>query len=187
MTSALVKTLYRAKDGSRFTEQDAQVIGTALRRLEDEDALEPARVVAEAKAPASPLHSYFEWDEKRAANRYRYAQAREMMRSIYVVTRGAKGNSNIRTFIPVTVQTAPRRPYPEAPTPLRGSPGYEFTQNPEELKRQLLLATRQWRSFVTRYGPYLKISPEFAARFGEIIQLSFTVPGLADDESTKQL
>ena len=50
-------------------------------------ALSPRLVVDTARAPDHPLHSRFQWDDKKAGERYRLLQAAEMIRSIRVVYR----------------------------------------------------------------------------------------------------
>ncbi len=41
-------------------------------------------VVKDAAAPSSPLHGFFEWDDKVAGHRYRLDQARELIRSVRI-------------------------------------------------------------------------------------------------------
>jgi hypothetical protein len=45
----------------------------------------PAQVVEAARDPANPLHEEFEWDDSVAAEQWRLAQARTLIRSIRVV------------------------------------------------------------------------------------------------------
>jgi len=57
----------------------------ALRGIEDEGGrIAPADVVAAARAPESPLHGFFEWDDSEAAHRYRLDQARSLIRRVVV-------------------------------------------------------------------------------------------------------
>jgi hypothetical protein len=60
----------------------------ALLELEDEHGrLTPELVVKAAAAPDHPLHSEFEWNDSVAAQRFRLAQARTLIRSVrYVET-----------------------------------------------------------------------------------------------------
>lgn len=44
----------------------------------------PTDVVQEAASTSSPLHDYFEWDDSKAANRYRLFQAANLIRTIKV-------------------------------------------------------------------------------------------------------
>jgi hypothetical protein len=56
----------------------------ALRALAERGELTPARVVEDAADEASPLHSYFEWDDEKAAHAHRFAQARALIRRVRV-------------------------------------------------------------------------------------------------------
>jgi EAL domain-containing protein (putative c-di-GMP-specific phosphodiesterase class I) len=46
--------------------------------------LTPEAVVKEAADPASPLHRYFEWDNRKAAHQFRIEQARRLIRSVEI-------------------------------------------------------------------------------------------------------
>jgi hypothetical protein len=71
----------------RIKRAGPQVIGEALEaiRLEHAGELHPQAVVEGARPPESPLHRYFEWNDKKAADAYRVDQARALIRSIRVV------------------------------------------------------------------------------------------------------
>ncbi len=57
----------------------------ALEALRDQDGyLRPESVVAAARDPDSPLHSYFTWDDVDAAHKHRLDQARALIRSVRV-------------------------------------------------------------------------------------------------------
>jgi len=63
----------------------SQAIKDELQRLATlYGRLEPKQVIEAARDPASPLHSYFEWDDRVAAERYRENQARTLIRSVTV-------------------------------------------------------------------------------------------------------
>lgn len=61
----------------------------AIKRLEEierrDDTLRPSAIVAEAQDPESPLHEYFEWDDRKAAADWRLNQARELIRKVRLV------------------------------------------------------------------------------------------------------
>lgn len=59
-------------------------IRLALAKLERDGKLTPKGVVAAARDPAHPLHSYFEWDDAQAAAAYREDQARQLIRSVNI-------------------------------------------------------------------------------------------------------
>src|SRR4030042_4975195 len=50
-----------------------------LQGLVKDGEIKPRDVVAEAKDEASPLHKYFEWDDKVAGDGYRLTQARDLI------------------------------------------------------------------------------------------------------------
>lgn len=65
---------------------DAQVIGEALEAIADQNDghVTPAAVVAAARAKGSPLHQFFEWDNRKAADAWRLDQARSLIRVVAV-------------------------------------------------------------------------------------------------------
>lgn len=75
---------YFASAGSKFTKDDAQVIGPALTSLAEQGQMSDSTIVEVARSPNSPLHAYFEWDDPKAAHYYRLGQAQEMVREIRV-------------------------------------------------------------------------------------------------------
>ena len=53
-------------------------------------SLSPAVVLDAAKNEDSPLHKYFEWDDRKAAHLYRLTQAREIIGLCVLVESGAR-------------------------------------------------------------------------------------------------
>lgn len=92
---------YEWADGSRFqagANADAAAVGTHLEvlRAEGKGELTPDAVVADARNPNSPLHSHFEWDNGKAAEQHRLAQARRLIRAV-VVTYVMSDHPAVRT------------------------------------------------------------------------------------------
>ncbi|HUD75319.1 MAG TPA: hypothetical protein VMQ76_09630, partial [Terracidiphilus sp.] len=58
------------------------VIIDALRAIADKNGglLLPEKVVEAARPVSSPLHSWFEWNDNKAAENYRIWQARQLIR-----------------------------------------------------------------------------------------------------------
>ncbi len=79
--------------GSRFTEEQAQVIGPELERLAARGRATEMDIVHAATDPRSPLHPFFEWDNSEAARKYRLLQAREMARAVQVRVRTEQGRT----------------------------------------------------------------------------------------------
>ena len=70
-----------------MNKEQKDTIRQCLLDLEKENGrLTPESVVASAKNKDSLLHSFFEWDTKKAANAFWLAQARELITSVMVVT-----------------------------------------------------------------------------------------------------
>lgn len=96
---------YVWKEGVRYS-VDAQAVGELLETLEyKHGALTPDLVVREARKKTSPLHSCFEWDDSIAAEKYRKHEARNLTRSVLVVTQQV--SEPVRAFhnVPITFKT----------------------------------------------------------------------------------
>lgn len=80
--------IYRVRRGARIPKDaDPQKIGERFVVLREQlgRALSARDLVDDAAAPTSPLHPAFEWDQNVAADEYRLAQARLLLRSIIEV------------------------------------------------------------------------------------------------------
>ena len=66
---------------------EANVVGNELDRIHQKHgALRPNDVVDEAKPEDAPLHPVFEWDDEVAGQQWRVHTARNLIRSVHVVT-----------------------------------------------------------------------------------------------------
>lgn len=86
MSSSLRK--YQFVDGARTPKGvKAQEIGSAIDSLKAERGgkITAEDVLNAARDEGSPLHSCFEWNERKAAHEYRLVQARTLLRSIEIV------------------------------------------------------------------------------------------------------
>ena len=90
MTTNLRLT-FQVTPGARIRKADAAVIGNALERLKTSGPLTAERVLDDASNVRSPLHKYFEWDNQKAAHKWRLEEARRLIRSVEVVISDAKG------------------------------------------------------------------------------------------------
>lgn len=95
-TTEIVRT-YKAAPGARFSDKKAAQIGVVLEKMGD--SVTPVEVVNEARKKTSPLHDQFEWDDKKAAGKWRLQQARHILGHINVVVTMPGGESSqIRAF-----------------------------------------------------------------------------------------
>jgi hypothetical protein len=78
---------YAFRDGSRVSNISPQVVGNELDRIhEKHGALKPTNVVEEARPEEAPLHPVFEWNDSIAAEEWRLHTARNLIRSVQVIT-----------------------------------------------------------------------------------------------------
>lgn len=86
-TEARIK--FVAVVGARMSDGAAQRYGEELYRLHREEHinLTAESVLGEAKEVESPLHDYFEWNTRTAADQYRLHQARKLLHSIAFVVK----------------------------------------------------------------------------------------------------
>ena len=80
------KKRFRYKEHAR-TPVKAEIVGEELERLiaKSNNQITPADIVKAAKSKKSPIHNCFEWDNTKAAKKYREDQARYLLRVIVVI------------------------------------------------------------------------------------------------------
>lgn len=81
---------YEFIEGARFqsgAHGDANAVGKHLELLKEQfkGELTPQDILDDAKNHNSPLHSYFEWDDGKAAEQHRLGQARSLIRTVVAV------------------------------------------------------------------------------------------------------
>lgn len=133
---------------------DAQTAGNELQRIYERDGvIEPETVVLESESPSAPLHSCFEWDNEKAAHKYRITQAQGIIRAIVAVDETEK-SPETRAFVSV------ERKYHPVSVVIR---------NPE--KRDILLqnALNELHWFEKKYNSLCELSGVFSA-IKEVIQ-----------------
>lgn len=95
----MIAKVYTVKPGTRMSENDAQLVGVELQKIADGKVVTPSQIVKAAKAKESPLHKFFEWNDKVAANKYREWQARYIMCTVMV----KEEDKEVRAFQSVSV------------------------------------------------------------------------------------
>lgn len=76
--------VYRFEDPEKYHGIDPQPVGEALAALRTDGEIDAVRVVEAAAESSSPLHPLFEWDDTRAAKKYRLLTARMLIRNVVV-------------------------------------------------------------------------------------------------------
>jgi len=131
----------------------AQIVGEELERIEKEAGdISPRLLVGHARAATSPLHSFFEWDDKAAAEEYRVEQARGLIQAVVVKAfDGAEARTPVRAFVNVGTQEG------------RGYFGIATVMSDEEKRFQMIEQARseivQWRE---RYRALQEFSKVFS-------------------------
>jgi len=114
---------------------------------EDYGRLTPKVVVEAARDPRNPLHNKFEWDDSVAGQKYREAQAQELIRSVRIsyFPAGDKAPNSIRAFHAVYRQDQ-GHVY---------EPAEDIIDDPlarqmllRDMQRDWLLMKQRWESFV---------------------------------------
>lgn len=106
--------------------------------------LTPALVVVAARAETHPLHSRFEWDDSVAGERYRQAQASELIRAVRIAYVDGKGRGqSVRAYQSVRGQTG-----------YRYEPTADVAADPVLSQIVLMDMRREWKALQARYGHF---------------------------------
>lgn len=83
----------------------AQVAGEHLKELEQENggAISPALVLDDSRPSEAVLHPCFEWDDGKAAEKYRLGQSKELIGNL--VTIRNYDNDKVRAQAPIEIRT----------------------------------------------------------------------------------
>lgn len=83
-----------------YAKVSAQEAGEELARIECEHGgLTPELVVDASREESAPLHPVFEWDDKKAAERYRIVQAGSLIRNVTVKIEEVPRMEPVRAFV----------------------------------------------------------------------------------------
>lgn len=147
--------IYQFRAGYSLPGVTPQVVGDTLKELEAKNSVvTPSAVVEVAKPKNAPLHSCFEWNDSKAAERFRLDQARLIIRSVEVV-RMLEGGKEERQlgFVSIAVNKPGSSAYMNTEGALRDE--RYSAKIIDDAKAQLL----GWRR---RYGHLAALVKEFA-------------------------
>lgn len=95
--SKIMKLKYVPK---QLSHADTTVVIRELRAIEQEQGLiVPKAVVEKARSKESPLHKFFEWENKAAADAYRETQARRLIATVYIRHSDNETSQPVRAFV----------------------------------------------------------------------------------------
>jgi len=93
--------VYKFAPGSGFSgDAEATFLELENIRKQNDGKLQTHDVVDAARSKNSPLHPHFEWDDHKAAEKYRQNTARSLVRAIIVQPDQEKGKKEQTTFKP---------------------------------------------------------------------------------------
>jgi hypothetical protein len=142
---------YQWKDGARF-KGDAQVVGEALDRIrETTSGLTASNVVKAAKPKTSPLHNYFPWNDKEAAQLHREEVARSLIRSITVIISPQEDAQPVRAFVAIGT------------TEDKYIPTLQVLSQKDLREKMLALALSELRAFESKYKSLQELAPVWRA------------------------
>ena len=127
---------------------DAQTAGNELQRIYERDGvIEPEVVVLESESASAPLHNCFEWNDAKAAHKYRITQAQGVIRAIIAVDETEK-SPETRAFVSVEHEYHPVS---------------IVVKNPETYEILLKNALNELRWFERKYNSLKELSAIFDA------------------------
>jgi hypothetical protein len=150
---------YEFADGARLQSgakvEDADAVGTHLEMLRQKfkGELTPKDVIDDARGHNSPLHTFFEWNDGKAAEQYRLQQARGLIRAVVaVVVSAGTPAQRVQAFVHI----------PEGGTPHYRSVDHAMSQ---ERTRDMVLqqAFREFRAWQKRYEHLAELADLFTA------------------------
>lgn len=106
--------------GTSLNQEQAERYGRRILELAagNNETVSREMVLDDARAPESPLHDYFEWDDSVAAEQWRLTQANQLCRSIHVVYENSDGEEDtlpILVNVRLSYGDEGQDPWPEAP------------------------------------------------------------------------
>jgi hypothetical protein len=140
---------------------------TALQELEQihDGMLTPYDVVDEARSPKSVLHGAFDWDDKKAGEKYRLIQARILLTTVKVEYMGEKREA----FFNATVQIGG--------VPTRGYFPIERVMDEEEIKRDVInQAVRELEHAQQKYKEISELTGVINTRKLRAVKASLQTP-----------
>ncbi|MFW6132222.1 MAG: hypothetical protein ACOC5F_06470 [Candidatus Aminicenantaceae bacterium] len=141
------------KKSYKITKKYSEKVVNEIFRIYKEKGLSAETLVEEAKKKNSPLHSFFQWDEKKAAYQWRLQQARVIINEIKVVVE----NKEYYAFENVSVQISDEESQ-------REYKNIVDIMDDEELREQVVKkAYNQLMYWRDKYSSYKEFQPVFRA------------------------
>ena len=142
--------VYQWKSGSRI-KANAQASGELFEQLSKTEEGLTARSLLEANKPKSaPLHSEYEWDNKKAAEEWRLHQSRHFINSLSIVTTVKEKETPVRAFFITTEAN-------------KYEPITAIVQEENKYNSLLSTALSELKAFERKYNTLTELTPVFEA------------------------
>lgn len=165
---------YEFREGARFQPKavlNAKAVGAHLEMLRQKfkGELTPQDVLDDAKHNNSPLHSFFEWRDGKAATEYRLAQARGLIRAVVAIYKEPdKRPVKMAAFVHIAEG---------------GAPHYRDTAHAlSQSKTRAFVLQQAWREFMAWRRRYKELDV-FSKLFEVADQIELELSGDEADEA----
>jgi len=140
------KTKYRAHGGSKYSDKQAQEIGDNLEVIRQFHGGEvtPRQILDFAQKKSSRLYKYFEWNDAKAAEKYRLSQASYMLRVVYIEVETSSGPSETRAFVSIKSHSNKTRKYTSVSDAMDDQDYYQVVL--EDIVKQLVTIRNKHRN-----------------------------------------
>ena len=148
--------IYQYLNNYKFFRVPAQVVGETLEAIEQRDGeVTKESLLEESRPKDAPTHDLFEWNNKVAAEKYRLAQAGQVIRMITVkVETVNKEPQMVRAYVNIK---------PDRITEGRFVNIFSGMSNEETRKIILLNALSELKYFQKKYSSFVELSKLFEA------------------------
>ena len=153
-----------ARPGSRISDEQAALIYQVAQQLPERERT-AKNLLEISKDPASPIHGFFEWDDEKAAVKYREDQARLLMRSISIRITYEDQVVERPAFYSVRLEVD----HEYVTSYVR----YGVAREDAEIQERVLgNALRDVKAFVSRYEKYREILADASPEFATLLELA---------------
>lgn len=145
---------YSAANGARLSDSQAAIFGERITQLSEKQGfVTPKMVLDDARKPSSPMHEYFDWDNKKAAECWRIEQAKYLIRNI-VVTVVNEECQEVRHFFSITPTEGMKTDATKVYVTLNS-----VLSDDNKRKEVVAYALRELNGWTERYRQYSELTP----------------------------
>lgn len=144
---------YLPAEGATFGKVRAKIYGKHLAKLQTKvKILTPEIIMNDARSKDSPIHDYFDWNDKTASEKYRLHSARSLLNHIKVkITHDDESEDEIRKFHHIKIKSSETQSgYVSVENVIKSEDYYS------QIIKQALMEIQSWKE---KYYRYQKLRP----------------------------